>query len=299
MSNAEKPTGRPALSDWVAGARPRTLPVSVAPVLVGTAVASAHGAVEWWRAVVALVVSLSLQIGVNYSNDYSDGVRGTDRDRVGPMRLTASGTATPRAVLVAAMLAFGVAGLAGLVLAASTSWWLLLVGIACVSAAWFYTGGSKPYGYRAMGDLSVFVFFGLVAVVGTAFVASKHPAVTWLAVVCAIPCGLLAVAVLVANNLRDIPRDAQTDKHTLAVLLGDHWTRIMYAACAILPFVVTIGLITNRPWTAVALLAAPLALAPTLQVLRGASGRDLITVLGATGRLQLGFGVLLAIGLAL
>ncbi|HEX3813194.1 MAG TPA: 1,4-dihydroxy-2-naphthoate polyprenyltransferase [Mycobacteriales bacterium] len=300
MSKSEKAPEQPAgLAAWVAGARPRTLPASVVPVIVGTGVAAAHGSVVWWRAVIALVVSLALQIGVNYANDYSDGVRGTDSDRVGPLRLTASGTATPRAVFTAAMSSFGVAGVAGLVLAASTSWWLLLVGAASIAAAWFYTGGSSPYGYRALGDVSVFVFFGLVAVVGTAFVASRHPAVTWLAIACAVPCGLLAVAVLVANNLRDIPRDAQTDKQTLAVLLGDRRTRLMYLACIVVPFLVTIVLVVDRPWAAVALVAAPLALAPTRQVMRGASGRDLIAVLGATGRLQLGYGVLLAIGLAL
>ena len=304
MTKSERPTDRPdtpptGAAAWWAGARPRTLPVSVVPVLVGTGVASATSSVVWWRAALALIVSLALQVGVNYANDYSDGIRGTDANRVGPLRLTASGTFPPRAVFTAAMAAFAVAGVAGFILAASASWWLLLVGVACVAAAWFYTGGSTPYGYRALGDASVFVFFGLVAVVGTAFVASAHPSITWLAVACAVPCGLLAVAVLVANNLRDIPRDAQTNKHTLAVLLGDRRTRLMYAGCAIIPFVLTLVLITDRPWTAVALLAAPLAAVPTLQVLRGASGRDLIPVLGATGRLQLGFGILLAIGLAL
>jgi 1,4-dihydroxy-2-naphthoate octaprenyltransferase len=273
--------------------------VSVVPVLVGTGVASATDEVTWWRAAVALVVSLALQVGVNFANDYSDGVRGTDTKRVGPLRLTASGTFAPRTVFLAAMAAFGVAGGAGLALAATTSWWLLLVGLACVAAAWFYTGGSSPYGYKGFGDISVFVFFGLVAVMGTAFVARRHPAVTWLSVACAIPCGLLAVAVLVANNLRDIPRDAETNKHTLAVLLGDRRTRLMYLGCAVLPFLVTVAMVFDRPWTAVALLAAPLALAPTLQVMRGASGRDLIPVLGATGRLQLGYGILLALGLVL
>lgn len=284
---------------WLAGARPRTWPASIVPVLVGTGVASTHDSVAWWRAVAALFVSLFLQIGVNYANDYSDGIRGTDKDRVGPLRLTASGRVPAKAVFVGAMTCFGVAAVIGVAVAATTSWWLVAVGAACIAAAWYYTGGRAPYGYKGLGDLSVFIFFGLVAVVGTAYVARSHPALTWLSIVCALPCGLLAVAILVANNLRDIPKDSVSDKNTLAVRLGDRRTRWMYVGCALLPFAVTIALIVARPWTAVALLAAPLAYVPIMQVLRGASGRDLIAVLGATGRLQLGYGVLLAIGLAL
>jgi len=296
---AKTPSHPTGFALWLAGSRPRTWPASIVPVLVGTGAASANASVMWWRAAAALVVSLALQIGVNYANDYSDGIRGTDAQRAGPLRLTASGAARPRAVFTAAWLCFGIAGAAGFALAASASWWLLVVGAACIAAAWFYTGGRTPYGYRGLGDVSVFVFFGLVAVVGTAFVASSPPDVDWLSVGCALPCGLLAVALLVANNLRDIPRDAETDKRTLAVRLGDHRTRLMYVGCALLPFAVTVALIVDRPWTAVALLAAPLAYVPIQQVLRGASGRDLIAVLGATGRLQLGYRVLLAIGLAL
>lgn len=284
---------------WLAGARPRTWPASIVPVLVGTGVASTAGSVAWWRAVAALFVSLFLQIGVNYANDYSDGIRGTDKDRVGPLRLTASGKVPAKVVFAAAMTCFGIAGVIGIAVAATTSWWLVAVGGACIAAAWYYTGGRTPYGYKGLGDVSVFIFFGLVAVVGTAYVARSHPAVTGLSIVCALPCGLLAVAILVANNLRDIPKDELTDKNTLAVRLGDRRTRWMYVGCALLPFAVTIALIVARPWTAVALLAAPLAYVPILQVMRGASGRDLIAVLGATGRLQLGYGVLLAIGLAL
>lgn len=296
MTASAEPAGARA---WVAGARPRTLPVSAVPVLVGTGCAAALESVSWWRAAVTLVLSLAMQVGVNYANDYSDGVRGTDAARVGPLRLTASGLARPRAVLTGALAAFCVAALAGAFLAAATSWWLVPIGAACIAAAWFYTGGSAPYGYRGLGDLSVFVFFGLVAVIGSAYVISEPPRLSWLAVLAAVPCGLLAVALLVANNLRDIPRDAEAGKRTLAVLLGERRTRAMYAGCITLPFAWTIAIAVLRPWSALGLLVAPVALGPLRQVLRGASGRDLIAVLEATGRLQLGYGVLLAVGIAL
>jgi len=269
------------------------------PVIVGTAAAEATGSVRWWRAAVALLVSLSLQIGVNYANDYSDGIRGTDKVRVGPLRLTASGLVPSRQVLAAALGSFAVAGFAGIAIAATTSWWLIPIGAACILAAWFYTGGSKPYGYRGLGDLSVFVFFGPVAVIGTAYAARTHPGVTWLATLAAIPAGCLAVAVLVANNLRDIPRDAETDKVTLAVLLGDRRTRTMYVGLLAVAFVATGAIAALRPWGAIALLAVPLAVTPIGQVRRGDTGRDLIRVLGATVRLQLGYGLLLAVGLML
>jgi 1,4-dihydroxy-2-naphthoate polyprenyltransferase len=271
----------------------------VVPVLVGTGVATTTGPVAWWRAAAALVVSLALQIGVNYSNDYSDGVRGADADRVGPVRLTASGLASPHRVLAGAMACFAVAGAVGLALAAVTSWWLILVGAASIAAAWFYTGGSRPYGYRGFGDLAVFVFFGLVAVVGTAYVAGTPPQVTALALICAVPCGLLAVAVLIANNLRDIPRDRQVGKRTLAVLLGDRRTRIGYVACVVVAFCFVVAAAVIHPWAAVGLLAIPVAVGPVHRVLRGDSGRDLIATLVATGQVELVFGVLLTLGLVL
>jgi 1,4-dihydroxy-2-naphthoate octaprenyltransferase len=285
------------LSQWVAGARPRTLPASLVPVIVGTGVAVGDGHAVWWRAAAAALVALALQIGVNYANDYSDGVRGTDERRVGPLRLVASRAAPPRQVLGAALGCFVAAGTAGLVLAAVTTWWLLLVGGAAILAAWFYTGGASPYGYRALGELSVFVFFGLVAVIGTAYVQLTR--LSWTAWAAAVPIGLLACGLLVVNNLRDIPSDAAAGKRTLAVVLGDRPTRLLYAACVALPFMITLGLGAPRPWALVALLAAPLSLPPTQRVLGGATGSDLIPALGQTARLEIAYGILLALGLAL
>jgi 1,4-dihydroxy-2-naphthoate octaprenyltransferase len=282
---------------WLAGARPRTLAAAVVPVVVGSGVAAGYGRFSVWRAVLALIVALALQVGVNYANDYSDGLRGTDEQRVGPLRLTASGLARPRQVLAAAFGCFAVACLAGLVLAAETSWWLLLPGAAAIAAAWFYTGGSHPYGYRALGEVSVFLFFGLAAVVGTAYVQMGR--MPWLAAAAAAPVGLLACALLVINNLRDIPTDAQTGKRTLAVVLGDHRTRILYAACVVVPFCVAVAIAAAAPLALIALAAAPFALAPLRLVRAGASGPGLITALGQTGRLQLAFGALLTLGLAI
>jgi 1,4-dihydroxy-2-naphthoate octaprenyltransferase len=286
-----------AVRDWVTGARPRTLPAAIVPVVVGSGVAAGYSSFSAWRAVAALVVSLALQVGVNYANDYSDGIRGTDATRVGPVRLTASGLARPRQVLAAALASFAVAGVVGLVLAAMTSWWLLAVGAAAVAAAWFYTGGSRPYGYRGLGEVSVFVFFGLVAVAGTAYVQMRT--LDWLAVAAAAPVGLLACALLVINNLRDIPTDAQTGKQTLAVRLGDTRTRALYTGCMLIPFCVAAALAPVAPLCLVALAAVPLAVGPVRKVRQGATGRGLIPALGQTGRLQLAFGVLLTLGLAI
>ena len=285
------------LKTWVAGARPRTLPAAIVPVVVGTGVAIGYHRFSAWRAVLALVVALALQIGVNYANDYSDGIRGTDEVRVGPVRLVAGRLATPKHVLAAALASFAVAGLAGLVLAAVTSWWLLLVGLAAVAAAWFYTGGSRPYGYRALGEVSVFVFFGLVAVAGTAYVQMRY--FSWLAITAAVPVGLLACALLVINNLRDIPTDSQTGKRTLAVVLGERRTRVLYVDCMLLPFCVAIALAPASPLSLLALAALPFAFVPVRAVLRGAAGRGLIVALGQTGRLQLAFGALFTLGLAI
>ncbi|MBO3746561.1 1,4-dihydroxy-2-naphthoate polyprenyltransferase [Streptosporangiaceae bacterium NEAU-GS5] len=285
-------------AQWFAGARPRTLPAAVVPVAVGTGVAIGEGGAIWWRALLALFVALALQIGVNYANDYSDGVKGTDRDRVGPLRLVGSGLATPSQVLTAALACFGAAAVAGLVLVIATrAWWLLAVGLLCILAAWFYTGGSRPYGYRALGEISVFVFFGLVAVAGTTYVQLER--LPWTAVVAAIPVGLLACAMLVVNNLRDIVTDGPSGKRTLAVVLGDGRTRLLYAGAIVLPFVVALALVLVRPWAALTLLALPLAVSPVKTTREGAVGPALIATLQQTGRLQLVFGALLALGLAL
>jgi 1,4-dihydroxy-2-naphthoate octaprenyltransferase len=284
------------LSSWVMGARPRTLPAAIVPVVVGSGVAFGYGKFSLWRAVLALVVALAMQVGVNYANDYSDGVRGTDAERVGPVRLVASGLARPRQVLAAAFGCFAVACAAGFVLAAVTSWWLLLLGAAAVAAAWFYTGGRHPYGYRALGELSVFVFFGLAAVAGTAYVQMQT--LTWLPFAASAAIGLLACALLVINNLRDIPTDSQTGKRTLAVVLGDQRTRWLYVACILVPFCLALVLAPVRPLSLLALAALPFAFGPVRLVRDGATGRGLIAALGQTGRLQLAFGALLTLGLA-
>jgi 1,4-dihydroxy-2-naphthoate polyprenyltransferase len=283
-------------AQWVAGSRPRTLPNSIVPVAVGTGIAVGYGQAVWWRAALALLVALSLQVGVNFANDYSDGVRGTDEARVGPMRLVGSKVAPPRQVLAAAVGCFALAAVAGTVLAAVTAWWLLLVGAAAIAAAWFYTGGSSPYGYRGLGEAAVFVFFGLVSVLGTVYVQLER--LPWAALIAAVPVGLLSCAMLVANNLRDIPSDEHAGKRTLAVVLGDARTRLLYAGCVVAAFCCVPVVAAARPWAMLGLLAALWAIAPSRLVLRGASGRTLVMVLGETGRLQIVFGLLFTLGLA-
>ncbi len=285
-------------SQWISGARPRTLPAAVSPVVAGTGAAAALGSVDAGRAVLALVVALALQVGVNYANDYSDGIRGTDDVRVGPFRLTGSRAAPPRQVRTAAFAAFGVAALAGLALVALTGvWWLLLVGAAAVAAAWFYTGGPRPYGYAGLGEVFVFVFFGLVAVLGTTYTQTGR--VSTAAVAAAVAVGSLACAILVANNLRDVPTDALAGKRTLAVRLGDAATRRFYLALVVLPFLLVPVAAAARPWAYLALGAAVLAVPPARAVLRGAKGLELLPVLRDTGRLELAYAALLAVGLAL
>ncbi len=281
----------------MSGARPRTLPAAIVPVVVGSAVAAGYQHLVWWRAALALFVALALQVGVNYANDYSDGVRGTDARRVGPVRLVATGLAPPRHVLAAALGCFAAACAAGLVLAAVTSWWLVLAGATAVAAAWFYTGGRRPYGYRALGEISVFIFFGVFAVTGTAYVQLGR--LTWLALAASVPVGLLACALLVVNNLRDIGTDAVAGKRTLAVVLGEQRTRLLYVACALVPFGAAAVIAPLRPAALAALAAVPLAAAPVRLVRGGASGPRLVTALAQTGRLQLAYGVLLAAGLAI
>jgi 1,4-dihydroxy-2-naphthoate octaprenyltransferase len=282
---------------WVTGARPRTLPAAVVPVLVGTGVASATGGVIWWRAGAALIVALSLQIGTNYANDYADGIRGTDDVRVGPVRLVASGLATPTSVKRAAAAAFAGGALAGLALTVAVGPQLAVVGAASIAAGWYYTGGRRPYGYRGFGEVAVFVFFGLVATAGTAYVQTGR--LTALAVAAAVPVGLLATALLVVNNLRDLAGDDAAGKRTLAVRIGDRRTRLLYAGCVATALASGVALAGWRVGALIALVAFPLAVDPVRRVLRGERGRDLIAVLGATGRVQLIFGVGLAIGIAL
>ena len=285
-------------AQWLEGARPRTLPAAVAPVAVGTGAAAAVSSAVAWKALLALVVSLALQVGVNYANDYSDGIRGTDDDRVGPFRLVGSRAAVPSAVRSAAFAAFAVAAAAGLALAATSSWWLVLVGASAIAAAWFYTGGPKPYGYAGLGELFVFAYFGLVAVVGTTFVQAER--ITRLSVFVAVPVGFLACAILVANNLRDIPTDIEAGKRTLATRIGATATRRAYALLVLLPFAVPVLLgAGGRRWCFIALAALPLAVRPVRAVTGGAQGRDLIAVLRDTGRLHLAYSLLLAVALAL
>jgi 1,4-dihydroxy-2-naphthoate octaprenyltransferase len=284
-------------AQWLAGARPRTLPAALAPVLVGTGAAAALDGFDPVAAALALVVALALQVAVNYANDYSDGRRGTDADRVGPMRLVGSGVATAPQVLAAAALSFAVAAVAGLALAALSSWWLVAVGAVCIVAAWTYTGGPIPYGYRALGEVFVFVFFGLVAVVGTTYVQTGT--IEGLAFAVAVPIGLLIVAILVVNNLRDIDGDAAVGKRTLAVMLGERATRATFAGLIVVAFVVIAVVGIARPWALLGLLSVPLGVPPVRTVLGGGRGPRLIAALQGTGLLTLATGILLAAGLAL
>lgn len=270
-------------AQWIEGARPRTLPAAVAPVLAGTGIAAYGHDEVWWKAALALAVSLLLQVGVNYANDYSDGIRGTDDDRVGPLRLVGSGLAQPDAVKAAAFTAFGGAAVFGLALAISTSWWLVGLGAVSILAAWFYTGGKKPYGYLGLGEVMVFVFFGLVAVLGTTYVQTGClPGVAWWP---AVGVGALACAILVANNLRDIPTDTVAGKRTLAVKLGDGRTRILYVALTSTAFLVLVALSAQTTWWALLGLVGfvPLLKAELVVLKDKAVGPALIPVLQLTG----------------
>ncbi|MGH3347053.1 MAG: 1,4-dihydroxy-2-naphthoate polyprenyltransferase [Nocardioides sp.] len=288
----------PPTSDWIAGARPRTLPAAVAPVLAGTALAAYDDALVWWKALLALVVSVALQVAVNYANDFSDGIRGTDDDRVGPMRLVGSGRAAPGAVKAAAFAAFGVAAAAGLVLAATTAWWLVAVGAGCVVAAWFYTGGSRPYGYLGLGEVMVFVCFGLVAVVGTYGVQAER--VTGTSVWAGVAIGAITTAILVVNNLRDIPTDTVAGKRTLAVRLGEPRTRGLYVLLLGVAVVATVAIAADTTWAELGALGFLLPALPAVRAVGGgARGPDLIPALGQTGLAGLAWSVLLTTALLL
>lgn len=278
---------------WIAGARPRTLPAAIAPVLVATALAGSNSQVI--PALLALTVSLSLQIGVNYANDYSDGIRGTDDDRVGPLRITASGLAAPRSVRNAAFISFGVAAIAGLLLALMSSWWLIAVGALAIAAAWGYTGGKNPYGYLGLGELFVFIFFGLVATMGSYYVQVEE--LTLDSFLIAVSMGSLSCSILVVNNIRDRALDALAGKKTLAVRLGDKAARNGFLILIILAFVAPLAL--GSWWILLTFLASPFAAIVARGVLAGANGRDLIPLLTKTGKLQLQYSLLLAIALEL
>ncbi len=286
-------------AQWIHGARPRTLPAAVAPVLAGTAVAVWEDQAVWWKAALALLVALLLQVGVNYANDYSDGVRGTDADRVGPLRLVGSGVASAAAVKAAAFAALGAAALVGLVLAATTAWWLVGVGLLCLLAAWFYTGGSRPYGYMGLGEVMVFVFFGLVAVLGTTYVQTETFELP--ALYAAVGIGALACAILVANNLRDIPTDRDSGKHTLAVALGEDRTRLLYALLLAAALVALVGIALTTTWWVVLALAAGVPSARALAVVLGqrATGPRLVPVLQLTGVAELLYAVGIFVGIGL
>ncbi|MFB9259469.1 1,4-dihydroxy-2-naphthoate polyprenyltransferase [Dietzia aerolata] len=293
-------SGGATLADWLEGARPRTWPNAFAPVLVGSAAAGLAGGFVWWMGLLALVVSWSFIIGVNYANDYSDGIRGTDDDRVGPLRLVGSGLAAPATVKRVAFFFLGLGGAAGLVLSALSAPWLILVGMVCILAAWFYTGGKTPYGYRGLGEVAVFVFFGLVAVLGTQFTqlqSSGVGTITWYGVVAAIAVGSFSCAVNLTNNLRDIPSDTEAGKITLAVRLGDSNTRGLHAVLELLvPLVATLALIPATPLALLGLLAMPVAWKANGPVRARATGADLIPALGKAGMAMLAWSVLVSCG---
>lgn len=285
------------VAQWIEGARPRTLPNAIAPVIAGTGAAAWLHSAVWWKALLALAVSVSLIVGVNYANDYSDGIRGTDDERAGPLRLVGSKVASPRSVLIAAVLSLALGAVAGVVLAVVSAPWLIAVGALCIAGAWLYTGGSRPYGYAGFGEIAVFVFFGLVAVLGTQYTQASR--VDWVGAAAAVAVGALSSAVLVANNLRDIPTDKVAGKITLAVRLGDARTRVLYQSLLGLATVMTLGLMRATPWCALGFLALPLALKAARPIRSGKGGRDLIPVLRDTGLTMLVWSVAVAAALTL
>ncbi|MEB3032525.1 1,4-dihydroxy-2-naphthoate polyprenyltransferase [[Mycobacterium] nativiensis] len=285
-----------SFAQWIEGARPRTLPNAIAPVIAGTGAAAWLGAAVWWKALLALTVAVALIIGVNFANDYSDGIRGTDDDRTGPVRLVGSRLATPRSVLAAAVAALSIGALAGLALALLSAPWLLAVGAACIAGAWLYTGGSKPYGYAGFGEVAVFIFFGLVAVLGTQYTQASR--VDWVGCALAVAVGALSSAVLVANNLRDIDTDEPAGKITLAVRLGDARTRALFQLLVALAGALTLALMRATPWCALGFIAAPLALRAIAPVRSRRGGTELIPVLRDTGLTMLVWAIAETVALA-
>ncbi|WP_078327873.1 1,4-dihydroxy-2-naphthoate polyprenyltransferase [Mycobacteroides salmoniphilum] len=285
-----------SIAQWIEGSRPRTWPNALAPVIAGTGAAAAAGSPVWWKALLALAVSVSMIIGVNFANDYSDGIRGTDDDRVGPLRLVGSRLASPAAVKAVAIAFLALAAAAGLALAITTAWWLVAVGAACVAGAWFYTGGSKPYGYSGFGEIAVFIFFGLVAVLGTEYVQTS--AVSPIGLALAVAIGSFSSAVLVANNLRDIPTDRESGKITLAVRLGDARTRILFPVLLTVPALVSVGLGVGHPWRLLGLVMLPLMVKAARPVVTKTQGPALIPTLRDTGLAMLGWAILTASALA-
>lgn len=286
----------PTFNQWLLGARPRTWANAFAPVIVGTGAAYGGGNADLGKAVIAAIVSLALIVGVNYANDYSDGIRGTDDDRTGPLRLVGSGVARPQQVKNAAFIAFGVAGIAGFGLALATSWWLVGVGVICILAAWFYTGGKHPYGYRGFGEAAVFIFFGLVAVLGTQF--TQLGFLTYGGIICAVAVGAMSASVNLINNLRDIPTDTAAGKITLAVLLGDHSSRILYFILLGVALAASLSLALSGIYP-LGLLAAPFMWVAAKPVWRHAVGAELIPVLSTTGQAMLIWSVLSAASFAI
>lgn len=286
------------LSEWIAGARPRTLPAAAAPVFVGSGAAAQVDSFALWPALLALGIALALQIGVNYANDYSDGVRGTDIDRVGPLRLTASGSAPAPAVKWAAIGSFALGAALGLgAIVLTGHWWLLGVGAVSIAAGWLYTGGKRPYGYLGLGEVGVFIFFGLVATLGTTYLQANT--ITWPAVFGAVAIGLIACAILMANNIRDIPTDVVAGKRTLAVRIGDFKARKAYISMIWLPLALGVACAFFNPWTIFILILLFPAILLSIAMISGVRGRLLVPVLAGTGMYELGFGVMLGITLAI
>lgn len=281
------------MNKWIVGARPRTLPAAIAPVLVATALAASDADIP--MAALALLVSLSLQVGVNYANDYSDGIKGTDDNRVGPTRLVASGLASAKSVKQAAFLSFAIAAVVGSILALQSSLWLLAVGAAAIFAAWTYTGSKRPYGYLGLGEISVFIFFGVVATMGSYFVQTEL--ITWQSFIVSIPMGALACSILAINNLRDRAQDELVGKRTLAVRLGDAGARKLFISLLVLAHVTAISIPSENTLITLALL--PQTVIISNKVRKGASGTALIPLLGKTGQLQLWFALVLSLALAI
>lgn len=288
---------RDSINLWIQGARPKTLPAAIAPVVVGAACAQLESSTQnnWLNAVFALAVSLALQVAVNYANDYSDGIRGTDKNRVGPLRLVGSGAKKPADVKKATFLAFGVAAVFGFVLAATTTWWLLLVGVFCFLAGWFYTGGKHPYGYLGFGEVFVFIFFGVVATMGTTFVINEQ--LTLVSFLASVVVGCLACALLAVNNLRDIAGDQISNKKTLAVRIGESGARKFYISLFIVAGFAVILIALSYSAALIAMLGLAVAVKPIKRVYAGANGADLIDVLVMTGRVQIFVAISLSVGL--